>query len=244
MTEIRETIAPHVEPAWLEEVLLELRLQGVSGERIGAALAEVEAHVVDSGQSAAEAFGDPTEYARSLELPPSPEQSRTATVKGIVPTLVQLLGMVCVCAAMPWGQGTVVVTTTLLAGLVLAVLVSLAAAAFGDVLLRAVVSHPVVVWIGCTLGVGVLAGGLVAANRLGLERALFDLPGMGVLVAGLAALAIGTWMALRSGADAPDLITSPVPGRGTGRPGVRHWVWVALPIPVATVALAAILSLI
>lgn len=88
MTEIRGAIAPHVEPDWVEAMLLELRLQGVSGERIGAALAEVEAHVVDSGQNAQEAFGDPVAYARSLDLPPEPEQSRTATLKGVVPTLI------------------------------------------------------------------------------------------------------------------------------------------------------------
>ncbi len=67
--ELERTFAPHIDPAWTEAALLELRLLGVRGDRIGAALAEADAFCVDSGQDAAEAFGDPVAYARSLDLP-------------------------------------------------------------------------------------------------------------------------------------------------------------------------------
>lgn len=243
MAEIRGAIAPHVEPDWVEAMLLELRLQGVSGERIGAALAEVEAHVVDSGQSAAEAFGDPVEYARSLGLPSSPEQSRTATLKGVAPTLIQLFGLVAVTAAMPWGDGGVGVTTTLLTGLVVAALLPLAVVALGDRLLRAIVGHPVVTFLNTVLVLGAVAVGLVAAGRLGLDQVLFEVPRPAMLAIGLLALALGTWVAIRSDAAEPDVLSSPVPGSRLPRPGVRHWAWTALPIPVATVFLAVLLSL-
>ncbi len=244
MTEIRGAIAPHVEPGWVEAMLLELRLQGVSGERIGAALAEVEAHVVDSGQNAEEAFGDPVEYARSLGLPPEPAQSRTATLKGVVPTLVQLFGLVAVVASMPWSADAVGVTATLLTGLVVAALLPVVVVALGDRVLRAIVEHPVVVFGVTMLCLGALAAGLVVAGRLGLDRTLFDVPRPAMMLIGLIALAIGTWMAIRSDAAEPDVVSSPVPGSGLPRPGLRHWAWTALPIPAAAVFLAVLLSLI
>lgn len=244
MTEIRGAIAPHVESGWVEAMLLELRLQGVSGERIGAALAEVEAHVVDSGQSAQEAFGDPVEYARSLGLPPEPEQSKAATLKGSVPTLIQLFGLVAVTAAMPWGDGAVGITATLLAGLVVTALVPVLVVALGDRLLRAIVEHPVVVFGVTMLCLGALVTGLVAAGRLGFDQTLFELPRPAMLGIGLLALALGTWAAIRSDATTPDLVSSPVPGSALPRPGVRHWAWAALPIPVVTVLLASLLALI
>ncbi|MFT4294553.1 MAG: hypothetical protein QM582_03975 [Micropruina sp.] len=244
MTEIRQAIAPHVEPGWVEGMLLELRLQGVSGEQIGAALAEVEAHVVDSGQGAQEAFGDPVEYARSLGLPPSPEQSRAATLKSSVPVLIQLFGMVCVSAAMPWGVAAVGVAPSLLAGLVLAGLLPVVGIAFGDQLLRAIVEHPVVVFVVTLVALGAVSGGLVALSRLGLDQPLFDLPRPVVLLAGLIALAVGTWAAVRSDAEVPDVVSSPVPGSAMPRPGVRHWAWTALPIPVAAVAIVLLITLI
>lgn len=244
MTEIRGAIAPHVEAGWVEALLLELRLQGVSGERIGAALAEVEAHVVDSGQSAEEAFGDPAQYARSLGLPAEPEQSKTATLKGVVPTLIQLFGLVAVVAAMPWSDAAVGVTTTLLAGLVAAALLPVVVVALGDRVLRAIVEHPVRVFLIVMVVLGAVATGLVAAGRLGLDQTLFEVSRPVLLGIGLLALALGTWMAIRSDVTEPDVVSSPVPGSGLPRPGVRHWAWVALPIPVATVVLAVLLSVV
>ena len=57
-------LAPHVDPAWAEAMLIELRLQGVAGSDIGAALSEVESHCAEGGTAARDSFGDPTDYAR------------------------------------------------------------------------------------------------------------------------------------------------------------------------------------
>lgn len=51
--------------AWREAFVLELRLREVPGSVIGEALAEVDAHCADSGQTPLEAFGDPVRYAAS-----------------------------------------------------------------------------------------------------------------------------------------------------------------------------------
>ncbi|HSP61197.1 MAG TPA: hypothetical protein VLO09_09060 [Ornithinimicrobium sp.] len=59
-------LAPSVERRWVQEFVLEQRLLGVAGPRIGDALVTVESHVVESGEGAQEAFGDARVYARAL----------------------------------------------------------------------------------------------------------------------------------------------------------------------------------
>ncbi|MBT8226188.1 MAG: hypothetical protein HKP61_16960 [Dactylosporangium sp.] len=48
---------------WQHRFIGELRMRDVPGVGIGDAIAEVEAHCADAGQSPQEAFGDPIEYA-------------------------------------------------------------------------------------------------------------------------------------------------------------------------------------
>lgn len=60
------SLAPSVDPAWTESFVVEQRLLGVSGPDIGDALATVESHVRDSGETAVAAFGDPVAYARDV----------------------------------------------------------------------------------------------------------------------------------------------------------------------------------
>lgn len=55
--------------AWIDDFILALRLRSVRGDAIGDAVAVVRAHLADSGESAAEAFGNARTYAASLELP-------------------------------------------------------------------------------------------------------------------------------------------------------------------------------
>lgn len=72
-------LAPHTDPAWVDDFVLELRLIGVPGTRIGDALATVDAHLVDTGETAAEAFGPPKDYARELA---EAEPERTSMMDG------------------------------------------------------------------------------------------------------------------------------------------------------------------
>lgn len=98
---LEQTLAPHVDRQWVGDFIVELRLRGVAGEDIGAALAEVDSHCAESGEPAAEAFGDAGEYARGLGLPETEEQATTAVLRRTLPTLVQLVGMVTVITAAP-----------------------------------------------------------------------------------------------------------------------------------------------
>ncbi|MER5387966.1 hypothetical protein [Saccharopolyspora sp. NPDC002686] len=49
-----------------DELLLALRMHEISGEHVGEVLAEVEAHVRETGEDPAEAFGKPREYAAQV----------------------------------------------------------------------------------------------------------------------------------------------------------------------------------
>ncbi|GAA2781011.1 HAAS signaling domain-containing protein [Saccharopolyspora taberi] len=52
-----------LEKKYRDELLVALRLHDISGARVGEVLAEVEAHVAETGEDPAEAFGSPREYA-------------------------------------------------------------------------------------------------------------------------------------------------------------------------------------
>ncbi|WP_120003019.1 hypothetical protein [Nesterenkonia muleiensis] len=88
-----QEFAPDVNPAWAEEFVLELRLKGAAGDDIGAALAEVNSHCAESGDTAEEVFGPARAYAASLNLPVNPDQESRSFVSDTLPTMGQLLGM-------------------------------------------------------------------------------------------------------------------------------------------------------
>jgi hypothetical protein len=86
-------LAPHVDEAWAESFVVELRLLGVEGALIGGALSEVESHCTESEQSAQLAFGPPVGYARSLELPVADDQSPRAVLRSVAPIVAQVMAM-------------------------------------------------------------------------------------------------------------------------------------------------------
>ncbi|MFZ1284572.1 MAG: hypothetical protein WAQ75_10690 [Propionicimonas sp.] len=85
-------LAPHVERTWADAFVIEQRLLGVPGDHIGDALVTVEAHVAESGESAEEAFGDATAYAREIAAGRDPGgELSAATVASAVVGLVGVL---------------------------------------------------------------------------------------------------------------------------------------------------------
>ncbi|MHB1472081.1 MAG: hypothetical protein ACYDDU_12705 [Dermatophilaceae bacterium] len=62
---------------YLDNLLLQLRLRDVPGERIGQILAEVETHVVDTGLDPVVAFGEPGEYAATYAAAAAPASAPT-----------------------------------------------------------------------------------------------------------------------------------------------------------------------
>lgn len=54
---------------WLDGLVTELRIHSATGPAIGDAVAEVEAHLAETGENPHKAFGTPREYAATLTLP-------------------------------------------------------------------------------------------------------------------------------------------------------------------------------
>jgi hypothetical protein len=117
-------MAPSVERDWVEDFVLEQRLLGVPGDRIGDALALIESHVVESGEPVREAFGDARAYAR--ESAPADRAVESRDPRWLLGVGCGLAGMLLTGAgANEWlfGAGTLEITP----GLVLTVLLVLVA---------------------------------------------------------------------------------------------------------------------
>lgn len=93
---LEEQFAPHTDKQWVSNFILEARLLDVPGATIGDCLAEIDSHVVESGESAQEAFGDPAVYARAVSS--SLSSSTPATIGDwymlLGPTIALLAGFV------------------------------------------------------------------------------------------------------------------------------------------------------
>jgi len=138
-------LAPHVHERWAENFIVELRLVGVDGARIGAALSEVESHCSESRQSAEQSFGDPVEYAQSLRLVAADHSSTYGIRRSLVTILVQVVGMLILSWSFEdWLRGPQLgITTGQLVDASFAALCIAALVRYADLLLRMLVHHPI-----------------------------------------------------------------------------------------------------
>ncbi|GAA1404726.1 hypothetical protein [Oerskovia paurometabola] len=215
--EIERRLAPHVEEEWAEAFLIELRLLDVPGAALGGALTEVESHCAESGESAAEAFGNPVAYARSLDLPVEPDR-RWEVVKVLGPVTAQFLGLL----LLGWGGSAVALagrvgdaapSVDVTAGM-LAMIAAFGAAIllfyrFSSPVLRTILERPLVSFFALAGCMAVL----VVVPVL-LDGVLVSLPAWPVAVAGALVLAVGTaWSAVQARRGTlDDPIVSPLPG--------------------------------
>jgi hypothetical protein len=66
-----------------EELLFALRLYDISGRRCGDVLAEVEAHVAETGEDPVDAFGTPREYAAEVGAQLDPSTRKPSTLRNV-----------------------------------------------------------------------------------------------------------------------------------------------------------------
>lgn len=225
---------------WCEDFVLELRMRDVAGTVIGDRLAEVEAHCTETGESPAEAFGEPTAYARSLDEQAEPERmSGSWTVAALAAGNVLAL-IVGTSAAFSWARGEELTYNALqLAGLavLIAVLLSL------PLLIRPLLEHPwraglPVIFLG-TLA----AAASGAAGRLDLP-AVLSLPASAVTV-GLflvvLVLSFAEYRVLRAEGDG-DPVISPLTPPADVRSRSQRWIVLvpALLVPIAYVLLSGL----
>jgi hypothetical protein len=70
-----------------EDLLLALRLHDISGVRVGDVLAEVEAHVAETGEDPTAAFGTPKEYAAKVAAQLDAESGKPSTLQNVTGAL-------------------------------------------------------------------------------------------------------------------------------------------------------------
>ncbi|MET1153763.1 hypothetical protein [Arthrobacter sp.] len=208
------------EQKWLDEMVLELRLLNVDGSRIGDAAATVREHLADSGEIPEEAFGDPTEYARSLGLE-QPEPSGLLAV--VAANLVGVFGfMALVFTAGPASENQPVQIRGFHVLLAIAFLLALPLIAFN---LRAVVRLKA--WQGGAIGAAVFALLVAVAVLLG-DTVVADFPAMPIaLGGGLLTLATTLWGQF-SGYQRPDPVVDPTAAADAGKKGSgRRDAWIS-----------------
>ncbi len=187
-------LAPHVAPGWVDDLVLELRLRDVPGDVIGDTLAEVDAHVVDSGTPAHEAFGDPVAYAVQIAehtrkvAPDDPRDMVAPAVSGVA-----FLGLLT--AATGWfDERTATITLGTVAIAALLAVLPFVVQRFGTPILRLVVEQPL--WRS-TLLATVSTAPFVALGVLGRHVVLVSVPAVPLGAVALVALAATTVVVTR-----------------------------------------------
>jgi len=202
-----------VDEKWAGGFILELVVLHIEGARIGAALSEVESHCSDSGQSAQQAFGDPIEYARGLQLPVETDHSARGMLRSVAPVMVQVLGM----TVLNWSfedwlrRQQLEITTGHLVNQLVFLLVLVALFRFADALYRTAARHPIRSAILLFLAFTATAATGVAALML-LDEVIWLVPAGWGLAAGATTLAGGVVWAvarLRAYGSEEVRITSP-----------------------------------
>lgn len=228
-------IAPSVDKDWRDDLIIELRLLDVPGDRIGDALMTVEAHITESGESTQEAFGDARAYARDLASGAEPQRwpVTPAVTAGAV---VGVLGMLAITRAFSaWlVGGPVQIVRGDVVSLGVLVLLMLATIAMFTQVLRFVADHP---WPAFAISfVGL--GAIFAVPVLLLRHPLLEAPGLTVGLAGLGLLAVSS-MLMFVQTDQRDEITAP--GHSPSRTGGR--LTAALVLPLASLGMLLITSI-
>ncbi|MCY1157086.1 MAG: hypothetical protein MOP51_105 [Citricoccus sp.] len=215
-------MAPSVERGWVEDFVLEHRLLGVPGDRIGDALALIESHVAESGEPVREAFGDARAYAR--ESAPA-DRVGGARNPGWLPGVgFGLAGMLLTSSgANEWlfGAGALEITPgVLLTGLLVLVAFGVLVLAPGAVLRLAVERT----WVFAGILLAFTAVLVVLALVLDVSLAVW--PAGPVVSAGIVLLVLGavfTWVDQARGLSDDPIIGPPQqPGAADERPGAAR----------------------
>ncbi len=224
-------LAPTVDRGWLEAFLVERALLGVRPARMGDDLVTIESHVRESGEGAAEAFGDPVTYAR--ELPAGADRQDGLRRVDLLHICLGVAGMLLTTRALTdlLDEGVLAVTSGDLAStglLALAIVVLLAAP---GATLRVLLQHRWITVLAPTL----LIAGFVGVRLIWREE-LFTLPVLWAALVGAVALSTSSVIAYRSFRDG----AVPAPGEAAAPGGQRRrWMFTLL-YPVLLVPLVLI----
>jgi hypothetical protein len=183
-----------------EELHTALRMYDIAGTRVGDVLAEVEAHVVETGEDPVEAFGTPREYAAQVAAQLDPSTGKPSTLQnlagGLTTGALTFLGFRFLVGGVRPGDG-VTVTVADVVGWALFMVLMVAGVHFG---FRAVATTTNrVIWVlACGPFYVAALGSLYAPGWvIGDEPLLFELSRWGSVAVGVVLLA-GAAIALRT----------------------------------------------
>ena len=217
---------------WCSAFVLELRLRDVPGSVIGERLGEVEGHCTDTGEPPATAFGDPTGYAREIDVENSPDRVSgvwTIAALGAGQVLAMLVGTA---AVRNWVSGEPLTYNLVQLGCIAVVAAALLSL---PRLLRPLLAHPRVV--GTALFAVVTAAGVGAAAASGTASTIVLPVSPAVVAVGLFLLVLAlSWLEYRelAGDAADDLVTSPLTAGPRTDTAARSPRWSAL-LPVLVI---------
>lgn len=219
-------MAPHAEREWLDDFVVEQRMLGVPGTRIGDALATVDAHLADTGESAADAFGPPKEYARVLAESEASASSGPGGL-GATGTLSAVLGLAGI-VLLPrgfagWLDGTAVTITRgdlLVAALIGALTVVLIL--FPVRVLRFLIEHKV-----AALLVGPVLMAVFVAGMVLWQTSVMNFAWLPVTLVALFALLVSTVLSWR---DPLDLLQTPNGSTLGSAPAIRLFTVLMAPL--------------
>ena len=236
------TIAPKVDPQWAETFIVALRLRGVAGEQISDALTEVNDHIAESGRNAEETFGPAVQYAESLDLPCADDNKTSALYRGVLPSMIGLMGVLTTSDAVKslHESTPVVFSTGAVVSALLAIVVMLA---LPPVYSRTLPKSPFVdrtrkgmlraAAIGGLVGAGWIL--LVIVSLIVFTTPLAQLPALPVFLSGIVLLAASTVLYLRL-PYREDPLESPLSRRTIQHPRFRGRLLLSFMFPFVALA--------
>jgi len=199
--------------AYCDDLLLALRMEDVSGARIGAVLAEVRDHLAESGEDPVEAFGSAREYAAAVGHGTAPGRTwsvlRSRAAEVVPGTALGAAAWWSATGARALLDGADAVLTE--AHVLLPLLVGLA----GPLLLDWAVERPRWWHLAAVAGAGAAALAVLHVVLGPLVRV--PLPALAVLLAGLALVGVVVVLAARGADPVVDPLQDPRSARA-----VRH----------------------
>lgn len=224
---------PHALSPWYRDLVVALRMKGASGREIGDAVAAVQSHCADSGDTPEEAFGTAQQYADALPLA-EPAESTVRLLVRAWPTWLALLGSFLALACYDAWQAKTAVSVSVGTVIFLVVIVALAVGVVR--FMGPVWRHRVLTWAVLTIA---FALGLLA--QVTLRQSAFSLP-LAVAAPLAAVLLFGPALyEQRHLATAYDPVEGPFETRaGSERAGRRAAQFLAWLLPVGTVVVIAI----
>ena len=236
--------------AWRDAFITEMRLRGADGHQIGDELAQVESHCLDADTPAEEAFGDPTDYARSVVVAGDDDSPVLSLGEGrrlVVSTVIQFVGLTALASAVIALRNGTQVTFTGVSVVLAVVLVGMLVVVVtkADAVLRLLVDRSTaLIVVASTVLVLVLAGVAVLLAPL-LTAFSFTVPAAAAAVVGV--LLLLTPSVVNSSAVREDLVVPPsvdgAPAFDAAPPAHPRWSMVMLRwwVPAAGLVYCALL---